>query len=216
VRDGLHDAQIGSQIVTLQSRVAVAEVGGGELVDIELPGQKAPAERRIRHETDAQLPHCGKDAVGLDAALEQRVLTLYRRNRMHRMRPADGRGRGLRQAQVADLALMHEISECPDRVLDRNPRVDPVQVEQVDVLGAEPLQGAFDRGGHVLRTTVHHRPAVDERKRALRREPETHLGRDRHRVPHAGQRAADQRLVVMRSVDLSGIEQPHAKLDCPT
>jgi hypothetical protein len=55
---------------------------------------------------------------------------------------------------VADLALGHQLGQCPDGVLDRRVRVDPVLVVQVDVVRAEPPQGAFDRGADVRRAAV--------------------------------------------------------------
>ena len=73
---------------------------------------------------------------------------------MHRVGSADRVGPGLGQADVADLALRDQLGEGADGVLDGRVRVDPVLVVQVDVVGAEPLQGPFDRGADVRRAAV--------------------------------------------------------------
>jgi hypothetical protein len=61
---------------------------------------------------------------------------------------------GLRQSDVADLALAPQLGQSADGVLDRGIRVDPVLVVQVDVVDAESLQGALDRGTDVRRAAV--------------------------------------------------------------
>jgi hypothetical protein len=55
---------------------------------------------------------------------------------------------------VCDLALLHQLGDGADGVLDRDLRVDPVLVVQVDVVGAQPAQGALDGGGDVGRAAV--------------------------------------------------------------
>jgi hypothetical protein len=52
----------------------------------------------------------------------------------------DRRGAGLRHAEVAHLALGHELRHRPDRLLDRGRAVDAVQVVEVDVVDPEPPQ----------------------------------------------------------------------------
>ena len=50
------------------------------------------------------------------------------------------RGRHLRQAEMADLALPHEIGHLAYRVLDGHLRVDTVKVVHVDVVHFKPAQ----------------------------------------------------------------------------
>ena len=50
------------------------------------------------------------------------------------------RGRGLGQAEVAHLALLHQLGHGAHRLLDRRVGVDAVLVVEVDHLDAEPLQ----------------------------------------------------------------------------
>jgi hypothetical protein len=64
---------------------------------------------------------------------------------------ADRGGAGLGQAEVADLALGEQFGDGADGVLDRRARVDPVLVVQVDVVGAEALEGSLDGGADVPR-----------------------------------------------------------------
>ena len=61
---------------------------------------------------------------------------------MHRVRPPNGRGRGLAQAEVGDLPLGDELGHGPDRLLDRHVGVDPVQVVELDAVDAEALSEA--------------------------------------------------------------------------
>lgn len=57
-----------------------------------------------------------------------------------RVRPADCAGGRLRQAEVAHLARLHELTDGAGDVLDRHIGVDAVLVEQVDRVGAQPAQ----------------------------------------------------------------------------
>ena len=54
-------------------------------------------------------------------------------------------GRQRRAADVADLALLHEIVERAQRLLDRRPRIGDVLLVEVDVVGAEPSEARLDR-----------------------------------------------------------------------
>ena len=93
-------------------------------------------------------------------------------------------------------------------VLHRHFGIDAVLVEQVDVVGAEPAQRAFDRLADVLG------PAVDVGADLLAvLEAEAELGGDHHLVAPALQRAAEQLLVRVRAVDLGRVEEGAAELD---
>ena len=73
---------------------------------------------------------------------------------MHGVGAADRAGAGLGQADVADLAFGDQFGQGADRLLDGRVRIDTVLVVQVDVVGAEPLQGALDRDADVRRAAV--------------------------------------------------------------
>ena len=88
-------------------------------------------------------------------------------------------------------------------------RVDAVLVVQVDVVGAEPRQRAFDRGADVGGA------AVDDAGSAAGVGDETELGRHHHLVAAALDGAADDFLAVERSVDLGGVDVGDAQLERP-
>ena len=70
---------------------------------------------------------------------------------------------GFGEPDVADLAVGDQLGEGPDGVFDGGLRVDAVLVVEVDVVGAEPLERAFDRGLNIVGA------AVDDAGAAARR-----------------------------------------------
>ena len=70
------------------------------------------------------------------------------------MSAADSRRGGLGQADVSHFSLCHEFGQGAHGVFDGGLGIDPVLVIQVDMVGAEPLQGAFDRRADVRRAAV--------------------------------------------------------------
>ncbi len=59
---------------------------------------------------------------------------------MHGVSPRERLGENLRKAQVTDLAGLYELGHRTDGLLDRDLRIGPVQVVEVDVLDAEPAE----------------------------------------------------------------------------
>jgi len=76
------------------------------------------------------------------------------------VRAADCLGRGLRQAQVADLAVAYQLAHRSDRLLDRDLRIDAVLVVEVDVVDAEPLERGVAGIADVLGTAIDANAAV--------------------------------------------------------
>ena len=189
--------------------VVVVEVVGR----LEAAGQKAATERRIRHEADPQLA-TGGEHLALDVAGPQRVLGLQRGDRMDRVRAPDRLRRCLAEAEVPHLALLDELRHRAHRLLDRHVGVDAVLVEEVDVVGAEPLERPFDRAADVVGGAVER---TDRRHVAGRRvvHPAGELGRDHVLVAPALDRAADQLLVGQRAVQLRGVEEVDPELQRP-
>ena len=166
------------------------------------------AERRVGNEADAQLAQ-QRQQLGLWVTGPQGVLGLQRGDRVHGVGAADRGGAGLGQADVADLALGDQLGQSADGLLDGGVRVDPVLVVQVDVVGAEPLQGALDRGADVRRA------AVEDAGAATGVRDEAELRRHHHLVAAALDGPADQLLVVEGAVDLGGVEVGDAQVQRP-
>ena len=58
---------------------------------------------------------------------------------------ADVGDAGFGQTEEAHLSLPDQLADRAGHLFDRHGRIDPVLVEQIDVVGAEPPQRAFDR-----------------------------------------------------------------------
>jgi hypothetical protein len=102
-----------------------------------------------------------------------------------------------------------QLGQGADGVLDGGVRVDPVLVVEVDVVRAEPLEGALDRGADVRRAAVEH-PGAAAR---VRDEPE--LRRQHNLVTAALDGPADEFLVDVGPVDLSRVEVGNAQIERP-
>jgi hypothetical protein len=122
-------------------------------VERVLRGEEAVAQKREGHEADAELPR-QRQHLRLGVAGPQGVFRLQRGDRVDGVGAADHGRPGRGQADVADLALGHQLGRRAVSVLDRGAGVDAVLVVQVDVVGAQPLEGAFGRGADVRRAAV--------------------------------------------------------------
>ena len=123
-----------------EARHDIAEVGRIERrLLVDLPGEKALAERAERHEADAQFLERWQDLF-LGLAPPQRVLALERRHRLDGVRATDRLHARLRQTEVLDLALANEVLDRACDIFDRNLRVDTVLVEEIDPIGPETFQ----------------------------------------------------------------------------
>jgi len=84
-----------------------------------------------------------------------------------------------------------------------------VLVVQVDVVGAEPLQGALDGGADVRRA------AVEDARAATGVRDDAELRRQHHLVAAALDGPTNQFLVEVGAVDLSGVEMGDAQIQRP-
>lgn len=125
------------------------------------------------------------------------------------MRLAQCLGRRLGQAEEPDLALLHQPGHGPDRLLDRRVGIDAVEVVEVDVIDAEPLQAAVDGATDVSGAAVRLQPGP------LGVVVDAELGGDEGPVAAVLQRLADQHLVGVGPVHLGGVEEGHAQLERP-
>src|SRR5262249_26018491 len=109
-------------------------VGGGETA-----GEESAPERGVRDEPDAELA-AGWENLRLGVTGPQRVLGLHGGDRMDGVRAANRLGRRLTEADVTDLALVDQLRQRADRLLDRHVGIDAVLVVEVDILRAEPRE----------------------------------------------------------------------------
>ena len=113
------------------------------VLGVDRAGQEALAERAEGDEADPELLERRQDRI-LRLTPPQRVLALEGGDRLHRMRATDRLDAGLGQAEVLDLAGLDQLLHRTGDLFDRNLRVDPVLVEEVDRVGLQPAERALD------------------------------------------------------------------------
>src|SRR5450759_609056 len=206
--EALHELAVAAEIVALETWVTGAEIAlvAHVVGRAEAAREEAAPDRGVGHEADAELAH-GREQALLRVARPERVLGLQRRDGVHRMSTADRLWRGLGQADVADLARLHELGHRTHGLLDRDLLVHTVLVVQVDVLHAEALERGVAGRVHVLR------PAVDAHPAAVLAAHVPELRRQHDLVAPPRDGAPDEALVGERTVDVRGVDQGHAQLE---
>ena len=108
----------------------------------------------------------------------------------------------VRDTDIADLAGAHELVEGGEHLFGRSEGVETVELEQVDVVGAEPAQRTVDgleqmlpRGADVVGPIT---------------EAEGRLGRDQHLVAAALDGFPEHALGFAERIDIRGVEHRHA------
>ena len=119
-----------------------------------LVGEHALAERREDDAADALLPQ-HVEQVLLDPAVQERVGGLVdQQRRAEALEDLDGLGRARAgvggDAGVQRLALLDGGGDGAERLLERGVGVEPVRVEDVDVVEPHPLQALVEAGEQVL------------------------------------------------------------------
>ena len=129
-----------------------------------LSREQPAGDRVVGDDADALLA-AEREHLPLDLAEEQVVAGLdgVEAGQPERLAAADGPhqlvGQEVRAADVADLALVDEIVEGAQRLVDRRRRVIAVELVEVDVVGLQASQRGIDRVEDVL-------AGVAERRRA--------------------------------------------------
>jgi hypothetical protein len=167
-------------------------------------GELAGREREPRDEPDALLLGVLQQRLGV--ALDELVEVLDGRDGrdlLGRLRLLDA---DLREADVADLALVLQLLQLGDLVLQRDGGVDAVQLEEVDRLDPEVAQGQ-------LRLLAQVRRHPDRRPDARALAGQAGLGRDDHVVGVRVQRLLEELLGDHGAVGVGGVEERHAELD---
>ena len=146
--------------------------------------------------------------VALDAARDQRVFDLQVDDRMHRVRPANGVGADLGQADMPDPAGLDHVGHRADALLDRHVGIEPRRPIDVDGVDAEPLQRIGDE------IPDRRRAAVIAEKALVGIAQRAELDADLDIVAiAAGERFADQHLIVAHAVEIAGVEQGDAGVE---
>ena len=128
----------------------VAEVARVEdCIFVDLPCQEAGSQGAEGNEADLKFLKEGQQFV-LRLAPEERVFTLQRCDRLHDMCLANRPRTGVRETEVLHLAFRDQALHRACDLLDGHLGIHTMLVEQVDVIGAEPLQGSFGNGLDVL------------------------------------------------------------------
>ena len=118
---------------------------------------------------------------------------------------ADRFCRSLGETDVANLASLDQAGHGADGLLDRNLRIDPMQVVEIDDIDAEALEARVARPPGVVRR------AVNAARRATRVAQYAELGREHNRVAPLADDATHQFLVVPSPVGVRGIEKGDAE-----
>ena len=119
--------------------------------------------------------------------------------------------REVRVADVAHLALLDEVVERGERLLDRGQRIGPVQLVQVDPVSLETSKRRFDGDPDVAARAAR---APVRAVRALH--VHTEFGRQHDLIPAAPERVTHQRLAeaTRAAVDVRGVEEGYPGIDC--
>jgi hypothetical protein len=135
---------------------------------------------------------------------------------VHRLRPLDLLHRHFGQADVPRLARRHHPGHRSPGLFERDLWVHPVQLIEINMVGAQSAQAAVDRLPDMLGAPA---PAgaqrVVSRVRGLRRVgDEAYLGRQHRPIAVTPrQRPANQLLVSERAIHISGVDQRHAQVE---
>jgi hypothetical protein len=127
---------------------------------------------------------------------------------MHRVCTADGFGADLGEADVADVAGLHQLRDRSDRLLDRQIREYAARPVDVDVGGAEPAKRVGEEVLHRGRAQV----VADDAPVGSSQEPELHAHHGLLAVA-SSQRFAQQQLVVAHAVVVAGVEQRDPRVE---
>src|SRR6266702_426827 len=201
----------GDIAVAQHGRLGEARVVRCRRAALVLAGQKAACERKERQQPELVFD-CGREQIRLDAAHHEAVFVLAGNEAadIHRARGelglGDPPGRKIRIADVADLALMHEVVERVQGFFHRRQRIVIVLLIEVDVVGLQPCQARFHRRHDVaarcalLGAVIAHRLGIFGREHDVLATVAEHGAQHRFRAALAG-------------IDVGGVEQGDSEID---
>lgn len=183
----------------------VAALEGRVLV--EATGEQPVCERSVGEYSDL-VRACVRQDVRLDSAAEQAVRDLVG---LHRPRARELRhlgGAEVGDADVANLAFVDELVERRGGFGERNVRVGPVHLIEIDVVDSERAQAVVDALAKPLAARIAGETVVGHPQSALRRDHD----RFAVRVELCAQSLREEALRGAESVALRSVEQVDAEL----
>ena len=152
------------------------------------------------------MPQARGQDIGLDGADEDRVRRLLGDEPLEvavardPLRLDDVAGGEGGRADVADLALVHEVAERRQRLLDVRARIEAVHLVEVDPVGAQPPQRVLDRADDPAARVALLVGVLAHRVVELG-------GEDDVVAAAAGERLADDLLGLALPVDVGGVDE---------
>ena len=190
------------------SRWRAGEVG--ELSAVQRARQPAAGERAVGEDAHA-VTLGGRQHVELDPADEQRVGRLLGAEALEvavaggPLRLDDLAGGERRGADVADLALLDEVGQRAERLVDVDGRVRAVHLVEVDPVGAQAPQRALDLADDPAARDAALVGVVAHRSPELRGQDDV--------VAAALERLADDLLGLAGRVDVGGVDEVDAGIE---
>ncbi len=182
-------------------------MGAGDLGDGTGRFGHGPAAERVPGDEGEALPLTAVEhRVGRPVV--EVVAVLHRDHGGERRGPVELRLVDVRHADVADLALLLQLDQRPEGVLQGHLGVDGVELVQRDLLDTQPSQASFAGLAQVLGTAVG--PPLPG---AVPAHPS--LGGDDQVVGVGSERLGDELLAHVRSVGVGGVDAVDAELERP-
>src|SRR5712692_3291903 len=207
-RESVDDAQVSAIQLALEHVALRAPVARRELrVGIHRAAQQPMRERAVDEHPDVVSARVGQDGH-LDLTAEEVVRRLQGLDLQARAELLHLRGVEVGDADVANLARGHYVGEGFGGVREGRLRVRPVDLIEVDVVGAEGLQALVHAASHPVGAGIAFDAASWSR-------PQPALGRDDDLVTRATcERLGDQSLGGAEAIALSCVEEVDALVGC--
>ena len=157
--------------------------------------------------------HAVRKQVAFNGAVKHAVTRLVGHDHAGRAVLVHLRRCTVRDADLADFALLAQRHQAGHRVLDRGFerfRRLRVRLHQVDAVGTEPAQAVLDLDAEGARLqAAAHRPAVllKMQRAGVVAPPEAALGGDQGIIAPPRKRASDDLLAVAESINRRGVDQ---------
>jgi hypothetical protein len=176
-----------------------------------LAGEQAARERKERQHPDSE-PLAGRQDLVLDLTLDERVVVLRRHEAdepplaRNAVRVFDLLRREVGRADVPHRSLLDELVQCSQRLRYRGLRIGLVHLVHVDRVRAQAAQRPLGRPANVVARAARQVRAAVHRLAELRR--------DHDAVEAAGERLSDVLLARPLRVDVRGVDQRDALVEC--